>query len=184
MEEKMMNQEIMNKDVTGKISVAEYIEDNSKLIVNYIPFDEKMNVASRIITGIVNALGGLNSSLLRRVSTEVFIETISNIDLNIVDENGLKGFDQLCYRRELDKLKEYLGNEYTELAQILSEYVSDYIRTETNPAITIQKIYEQSGTYLNNAFDYISNYIQSIDAEKAAESIRQIISSNIQNQEG
>ena len=99
-----------------------------------------MEIAGYVLRGVTQALGGLNSSMLRRVATEVFIENITNIDLNIEDENGLKGFDQLCYSRELDKLLLYLGDEYTEMKRILDEYVSDYIRTETNPSVTINMI--------------------------------------------
>ena len=124
----------------SKISVKEYVDNNELLEVGYLPFDRKMEIAGYVLRGVTQALGGLNSSMLRRVATEVFIENITNIDLNIEDENGLKGFDQLCYSRELDKLLLYLGDEYTEMKRILDEYVSDYIRTETNPSVTINMI--------------------------------------------
>ena len=35
----------------NKISVMDYLEDNSLLTASYIPFDEKMSIVSKIISG-------------------------------------------------------------------------------------------------------------------------------------
>jgi len=89
---KINNNEI-NKENNDKISVAEYLNNKELLVLTYLPFDTKMEIVSNIINSVTNSVGGLNTTLMRRVSTEVFIESITNIDLNIVDENNLKGFD-------------------------------------------------------------------------------------------
>lgn len=162
----------------NKISVMDYVNDNDLLEVSYIPYDEKMQIVSHVLNGVINSVGGLNTSILRRISTEVFIESITNIDLGVEDENGLKGFDQLCYLGELDQLKIFLGNEYIEFQKILDEHVQDYIRMETNPALTINAIYNQLSEYAKIAMDYISNQIQNIDADQVAETVTKFISTN------
>lgn len=162
------------KERSNKISIDEYIGNHDLLQLTYIPFDNKLEIVSHIINGTIGAVGGLNTSLLRRVSTEAFIESITNIDMNIINESGLKGFDELLYRNELDNLVEILGNEYRQLQTILNEMVSDYIRTETNPSVTINRIYDQIKFYLSTAMDYISSQIQNIDVEELSRMISSI----------
>lgn len=159
----------------NKISVMDYLEDNSLLTASYIPFDEKMSIVSKIMSGLINTIGGLNTSMLRRISTEVFIESITNIDMKITDENGLSGFDQLCYKDELDNLKNILGNEYEEFERILDERVDDYVRTETNPAITINAIYSQVADMISKALELISQKVKDIDVEELTNNISQLI---------
>jgi hypothetical protein len=149
----------------NKISAIEYINNNELLEVSYIPFDQKMQVVSDVLSEVINSVGGLNTTLLRRVSTEVFIETITNIDMGIVDENGLSGFDQLCYYNQLNTLKTVIGNEYIEFETILKERISDYIRIETNPAVTISSIYNQLKNNTDKVLDYVSNQIQNLDID-------------------
>lgn len=148
-----------------KISVSDYLKDKTLLEVTYLPFDTKLQIVSHVLGGMIESIGGLNTSLLRRISTEVFIDSITNIDMNIVDENDLKGFDQLCFNRELENLEDALGNEYAELQKILDERVADYIRTEINPAVTINAIYNQVVDKLNDVLVLASKYIQEIDID-------------------
>lgn len=162
----------------NKISAIEYINNNELLEVNYIPFDQKMQVVSNVLSEVINSVGGLNTTLLRRISTEVFIETITNIDMSIVDDNGLGGFDQLCYNNQLDTLKSIISREYDEFEKILSERVSDYIRIETNPAVTISNIYDQIKVYYNNIMDYLSSRIQDIDVDNISSILNELTSSN------
>lgn len=162
----------------NKISVQEYVKDNGLLEVSYIPYDDKMSIVSHVLNGVIKSVGGLNTSLLRRIATEVFIESISNINLSIEDINGFKGFDQLCYLGEMNKLKAQLGDEYQELQTMLDERVQDYIRTETNPAVTIEAIYNQLTEYAKIAMDYISGQVQNIDTDKVASVITKYITAN------
>lgn len=162
----------------NKISVQEYLNNKELLSVVYIPFDTKIQIVSRVIRGLIDSTGGIMSSMLRRIFTEVVIESISNIDMNIEDENGLKGFDQLCYANELENMKIVLGNEYKEFEKILSEYISDYIRIETNPAITINQIYSQVTEFLSTLLDGLSEKIQDVDVEKLGDTIARLVSTN------
>lgn len=154
-----------------KISVADYLNDNGLLEEQYVPFDAKLQIAQSVLMGVIKAVGGLNTSLLRRIATETFIESITNIDMNIEDEYGLKGFDQLCFHNELTNLTSKLGSEYDELMQILDERVGDYIRTEMNSAITINAIYDEVVKKINDVLDLASKYIQEIDIESLANTI-------------
>lgn len=126
-----------------KISVMDFINDNSLLEVNYIPFDQKLLTVSMMLNNFIDNGTIENSSIIRRISTEIFIETISNIDLTIKDENGLEGYDQLYYNNEMDLLKQLLGFEYVEFENILNERISDYYRTESNSAFAIRYIYDR-----------------------------------------
>ena len=154
-----------------KISVEEYLNDNSLLEVTYLPFDTKLGIVSNILNSVIESVGGLNSSLLRRISTEVIIENITNIDMNIEDENKLKGFDQLCYNNQLENLKLAIGNEYVEFDRILNERISDYIRIETNPAITITGIYNQLKEYAGMLSEFVKGQIDNIDVDEIARRI-------------
>ena len=162
----------------NKISVQEYLNNKELLKVVYVPFDSKITIVSKIFQGLINATGGINTSMLRRIFTEVVIENITNIDMGILDENELKGFDQLCLANELDNLKYLLGNEYKEFEKILSEYISDYIRVETNPAVTINQIYTQVVDFLNTVLDTLSERIKDINVEELEDTILKLIPTN------
>ena len=98
--------------------------------------------------------------------------------MNIEDENGLRGFDTLLFTGKLNQLKSALDREYSELELILDERVNDYIRTETNPSVTINAIYDQIRAYLNTAMDYLSERIKDIDVSQIANELTQYISNN------
>ena len=167
-----------------KISVSDYLKDKTLLEVTYLPFDTKLQIVSHVLGGMIESIGGLNTSFLRRISTEVFIDSITNIDMNIVDENDLKGFDQLCFHRELENLEDALGNEYAELQKILDERVADYIRTEINPAVTINAIYNQVVEYGRSLLDYLNQYVDSINVEELKTKIAPLIAKVGESNEG
>lgn len=167
-----------NLEINDKISVADYLNNKDLLMVSYIPFDTKMQIVNHVVLGTINSIGGLNTTLLRRISTEMFIESITNIDMKITDENGLSGFDQLCFHNKLDELKLLIGREYLEFDKILSERVDDYIRTETNPSVTINAIYDQIKVYFGSALDYISELIKNADVEKLSDNIMKLMPNN------
>lgn len=96
-----------------KISIKEYIDNNELLEMEFIPFDTKMEIVSQVINQVIKTVGGLNTSLLRRISTEVFVEAITNIDMSMEDENGLGGFDQLYFYNKFDDFIELINREYS-----------------------------------------------------------------------
>ena len=159
----------------NKISVADYINEPTLLKLQYMPFDSKLQIIGHVFTGMINAVGGLNTTLLRRLSVEAFIDAVTNIDMNIRDNNGLDGFDQLCYHNELGGLIELMGNEYIEFKKMLDERTADYIRIETNPSVTINQIYDQFKEALDFVLNYVSERVQNIDTEKLGEQLRPFI---------
>ena len=171
--------EMKNEDVKKeKISVADYLGDRYLLELRYTPFDVKMGVVSEIMNNVISTIGGLNTTFLRRIATETFITTITNIDMNVADENGLKGFDQLCFTGSLEELKSDMGAEYAEFERILNERVQDYIRMETNPSVTIQGIYNQVSSALNSVMDVLSEQIKGIDVEQLGKMISDAVEKN------
>lgn len=169
----------MDNNTTERINIDNYLANKELLQLTYIPFDSKMEIVSHLINGVINSVGGLNTSLLRRISSEVFIESISNIDMGAVNESGLTGFDELLCKREFDSLIDVLGSEYVEFQTILNERVADYIRIETNPAVTINAIYNQVTETLNKILDYVSKQIQEADPEKIINFITENLPNNI-----
>ncbi len=149
----------------SKISTLDYIEDPSKLQIMYVPFDTKMQIAGHVVSSIAKAIGGMNSSLFRRISIEVIIENITNIDMTVKDENELAGFDQLLYYKKLDGLLETLGDEYNEFKKIIDERFSDYLRTETNSALTLEHIYSEVKSYFEILIEQVNKYLNSINID-------------------
>ena len=127
-------------DTNGKISINEYLNDKSLLEINYIPFHQKKQIVDDIISEVINSSGKIDTTLIRRISTEIFISVLTNINMGLEDENGLQGYDQLLYTDELDGLINLIGNGYFELKKILDEQISDYIRNDSNPIPVLEGI--------------------------------------------
>lgn len=147
-----------------KISVAEYLEDNDLLEINYIPYEQKLEICNVVLEQCISEFEGyysLNSALLERVQTEVFIENITNLDFSIKDEYGLGGYDQLCMYDELDKLIYSCGFLYEQFEDILDLMVYDY---NNNVACTRGYLNTLKSNILNwisilkrDAHDFINN---------------------------
>ncbi len=110
----------------GKISVLDYVNNNDLLEIRYIPFETKLRIIDSIITEIIEKEKTINTSLIRRISIQIFIENSTNIDLSSTDDNNLDGFNQLYYYNALESLTRFIGNEYSEFLLILKERISDY----------------------------------------------------------
>ena len=134
----------------SKISVKEFIANRDLLEINYVPFDQKLEIVSKLMNSFIEDGNINNSSIVRRISTEIFIEAITNLDLSIVDENELGGYDQLCLNRSLESLKELIKLEYMEFENILRERMMDYNKIDTNCASAILYVY-------NNIIDIIKS---------------------------
>ena len=127
-----------------KISVNEFLNNSDLLEITYTPFYTKLQIVTKILNSVINATGEINTSIIRRISTQVFIENITNIDMSIKDENDLDGYDKLCYLNKLSDLKKLIGLEYIEFENILNERLMDYIRIETNPTYAVSEIYKMA----------------------------------------
>ena len=63
----------------NKISVSKYLENKDLLKINYIPYDVKLNIVDVVLSQVIidDEIQKIDSALLKRVSTEVFIESIT-----------------------------------------------------------------------------------------------------------
>jgi len=108
------------------ISILDFINDNNLLEITYVPFDVKVEIVKTIISTVAENAGYLDSSVLRRVAFETMVNTITNIDMNIECEYGLKGYDYLCYSDSEATLLSHIGPQYDQFWRILEEQVRDY----------------------------------------------------------
>lgn len=161
--------------MADKISVKDYIENKEMLELSYIPYDKKIDIVSGVFSGMIQTIGGLNTTILRIISLQTIIENVTNIDLKIKDEeSGLQGFDYLLYTDELRNLIDLMGREYTEFMKIFDEYKADYVRMETNPALTISNIYDQVSKYANIVINFLQEQIKNIDVEQFSSFLTEI----------
>jgi len=75
-------------------------------------------------------------------------------------------------------LEDRLGDEYSEFESILSDYLADYIRVETNPAITINAIYNQITQFASVVADYLSERIQNMNIEDVTSALSKLAAMN------
>ena len=161
--------------MADRISVSEYLKDNSLLQFNYIPYDKKIDIVSHVFSGVIQAVGGLNSTLLRMVKIEAIIENVTNLDLKIPGEDDLKGLDLLIYTNELPTLIQLMGREYEEFDKMFEEYTADYIRMETNPAVTIEAIYNRIAEQGTVIIDFLQEQIKNVDVEQFSSLLLNVI---------
>ena len=85
------------ENVNDRISAQEYLDNNALLELVYIPYEQKVTICDAILSQVLNKDGfaTVDSVLLKRVKTQIIIESISNLDLSIVNEDGLNGYDVL-----------------------------------------------------------------------------------------
>ncbi len=170
----------MDNNIERKISVEEYLENINLLEIHYTKYYDKMEIVDTILSKIIvhdSSPRTINTAILDRVATQVFIEAITNLDLSIVDEDGLDGYDLLCYEDELNDLLSISGiaNEYSIFRDILEKRINDFYNYENNIAVAINNIKKDFLNYTNSGLDYLNQMISSIDAEKVASFIEQYL---------
>ena len=126
-----------------KISVNEYMVDRSKLEVVYIPYYVKIKIITKSIYEFLKRYGYVNSSMVKLIGFQTYVEYITNLDMSSEDENNLLGFDILKYNNRYNDLIIDLGDEYKDFENILAEQLDDYKRdadiiTQNNQMIEIR----------------------------------------------
>ncbi len=126
-----------------KISVNEYMLDRSKLEVVYIPYYVKIKIITKTIYEFFKRYGYVNSSMVKLIGFQTYVEYITNLDMGSEDENNLLGFDILKYNNKYNDLIIDLGDEYKDFENILAEQLDDYKRdadiiTQNNQMIEIR----------------------------------------------
>ena len=110
----------------NKITAKDFVEDNTKLEVRYIPYNTKIEIILLVFKNVINDSGSMNRSVLFRIADEAIIESITNIDMSAVCENDLTGYDYLRFSGGYSTLLSYLGSEYDTFITILDEQLQDY----------------------------------------------------------
>lgn len=161
-----------------RISVKEFLEDKELLELTYIPYDKKVEICETIIEQCSSEFENyhtLNSALLERVKKEIFISSITNLDFSIKDENGLDGYDQLCYHNMLNDLIEdcdYLYDQFEEIFQLmLNDYRSD--------VLSIRGYFNSLKTAIVNWFSIFKRdsveYISSLNLKEISDNATKIV---------
>lgn len=165
----------------NKISIKDYLENKELLEINYIPYEERVEICNVILdqcTSVFEDYNTLNSVLLERVKTEIFISYITNLDFSIKDENGLDGYDQLCFMDELDDLIYTCGYLYEQFEDILALMINDYYHNIASTRGYLNTL----KTSILNWFAILkrdaNEYINSIDLKAIADKIIDTINKN------
>ena len=119
----------------NRISAKEYLDNNELLeVVNYIPYVNKVDIIDAIMREVCRNVNGtytLDSVLLDRIKTQIFIEYYTNLDLSVLYE-GMDGYDLLTSAYERELLIDKFRKEYEELERILGLRLNDYIRDKAS----------------------------------------------------
>ena len=114
----------------SKITVNEYIENENLLELTYSPYEDKINIVDLVIDSCIipteDNLVRIDSVLLDRISKEIFLSSITNIDMEIISENNITPYDELCRTNKLEELIDKCGYEYTQFEKMLKLRKHDF----------------------------------------------------------
>ena len=157
-----------------KISVKEYFENKELLELAYVPYERKVEICRIIIeqcANVYNEYHTIDSVLLSRVSREVFIDAITNLNLSVKDEQGLDGYDQLCMKDELNYIIEECDYLYAQFEEILELMLKDYYNNEGSLRGFFNNLKDTIINRLTVAREDISDFVQNLDAKEIADKI-------------
>lgn len=170
----------------NKISVSEYLKDNNKLEVNYIPYDVKLDIVDVVLSQVISNDGmpKVDSALLKRVSTEVFIETITNIDMSIKSEFDLGGYDELCLNNGLDFLIEFIEDEFDRFNEILDSKLNDFYRYNNSTGSVLMSLKNSLVKFINKKTNEVNELINTIDTKDISNRLKKLIEENMEKYRG
>ena len=164
----------MNK----KISVKEYIDNKDLLTVRtYIPYSEKVKIIDSVMKQVCVSINGtynLDSVLLDRVKTQIFIEQCTNLDLSIMYDN-LDGYDLLKYYDEFNYIMYLIDEEFEELERILQLRINDFIRDKASVKGILSYKIEKVIDSINVSIPSIIERIEKIDMESMAKNFSLVL---------
>lgn len=170
--------------MSNKISVKEYLENKEILELNYIPYEQRVEICNVILdqcTSIFEDYNTLNSVLLERVKTEIFISYITNLDFSIKDENELDGYDQLCLNNELDALIYECDYLYEQFENILELMLNDYYHNIASTRGYLNTLKTKILDWFSILKRDVHEYIENLDSKAIANNIIDIINKNQKN---
>jgi hypothetical protein len=170
----------------NKISVSEFLETPELLEVGYTPYDKKVDIVDVILSQVIvnDEVEKIDSALLKRIKTQIFIESITNIDMSIESDDGLNGYDELCLLDELDMLIELIYDEYSRFEEILELKLQDFYRYKTSTSATMLSLKNNFLKFAKEKYDEISNMIDNIDTHALSDKLKVFINDNIEKYRG
>jgi len=170
----------------NKISVSNYLENVELLEIDYTPYDVKVDIVDVILSQVIidDEMEKIDSALLKRISTQIFIESITNIDMSIKSDNGLDGYDELCLLNELDDLLNLIFDEYSRFENILELKVADFYRYKNSTSSTLLSLKNKLSKFVKEKSDEINNLIENIDTQALSNKLKVLIDENIKKYRG
>lgn len=170
----------------NKISVSEYLNNKELLEVNYTPYDVKEKIVDVVLSQVItnDEMQKINSALLDRVSTQIFIEAITNIDMSVKSENGLDGYDELCMNNKLDELVYVIGVELSRFRDILDLKVEDFYRYSNSTSATLLSLKNLFVNFINKKSIEINELINDIDTHAISDKLKVLIEENLHKYRG
>lgn len=162
----------------GKISVEEYLQNKQLLELTYVPYGQRVEICREILnqcTNVFNNYSTIDSVLLNRVKNEIFIGAVTNLDFSIENNDGLDGYDQLCYEDELYDLIETCGYLYGQFDEILDLMLQDYYHNEGSLRSYFHNLKQSITTYIALERDSISSFIQGLDTKKIVDNLTKMM---------
>jgi hypothetical protein len=170
----------MNK----KVSVSDYLLNKEILDVKlYIPYSKKVDIIDAILNEVcvnTNGLFSLDSVVLDRVKIQIFIETYTNLDLSLINEDDLDGYDLLIMNNELNNIINKFDTEYQELERILNLRLTDYLRDKSSLKGFFNYKLEKFIDFIDYKVSNLIDGINTLDVEKVTKSISIVLDNIIQ----
>lgn len=167
-----------------KLRIEEYLENKSVLELFYTPYENKVEIVEVILSQVVkhNELVNVDTALLKRISFQVFMEHITNLDLSDTNSNGLNGYDYLCSKNEINDLLslDFIKNELDRFNEILDCKLNDIYREKTSVGYVLVYIKNIISSFMKNKQDELNDYISNLDTKKIMDTIRIDLLGNIE----
>ena len=156
--------------MSERISVKEYAENRNLLELNYVPYEQRVEICRTILSQCINLddYASVDSVLLDRVKTEIFISSITNLDFSETDENELDGYDQLCYYELLDETIDLCGSFYKQFEHILELMLKDYADNEASLKGYLNTQKNNLVESVSSIAEKFSTLIEGLDAQEIA----------------
>ena len=160
----------------NKISVQDYLANKDLLEFIYVPHDKKVEICDVILNQVLyrDGFATVNSVLLERVKIQIVIESISNLDLSVINDNGLNGYDLLCYNDELESLIN--NSEFKKFDKIIELRLKDFYNDSASLRGYIDYLVNKAQRKAEQFKEYLSEFIQNLDSQAIANQVSNVIS--------
>ena len=165
----------------NKISVQAYLDNKDLLEIIYVPYEQKVTICDVILSQVAHKYGfaTIDSVLLDRVKTQVILESISNLDLSLINDAGLNGYDLLCYNDELYVLIN--NNEFEKFNKIIELRLKDFYNENASLRGYIHYLVNKASEKVELFKEDLSGFIQNLDSKAIADKIIDMISESMKN---